>query len=245
MSFALNRNDISTPDTSRYLYFVVALSLPLIALALQALARTPARALLVGVLVCYLVVEQGLLLVAEERQYEAPVVQQETLGLARLIADGEQVYSIAYGVDVNTASITRWVQQGALGDLSRVGPQAVLDARAAGQVRNDRAPRPDAPADGIAQVAGAAGALGPHSCSTAEVVPGAVAARVRLEPGQTLGVTLEDRGALTYRAVDSGLHSAVQTIKAPVHETRWFSTLTPLTLEFVATAGERLRFCTP
>lgn len=244
LSFAVNRNDISTPDTSRYLYFVIALSLPLIGAALVHVARVPWQKAVMGIFIAFLVGHQGLMLVQQERQFESPQLRADTLGLARLISDGVPVRSVALAVDVNTASITKWVEEGTLGDLTTVPAQHVLDARAIGLVANHRQQEPGTTV-GDAVLPGAAHALRPGDCAVASVTPGSVAAVVTLEPGETVAVQAEGAGGIAYRLVDGEVRSRTLTIETQAHETRWLSTPVPLRLEVMAVEGEDVGFCAP
>jgi len=254
-SFAVNRNDISTPDTSRYLYFVIGLSLPLLGVVLSRFTRSPWQTALVGGILVYLVIEQGLLLVSQERQYESPQLQHDTLGLAALIEAGEPVDSVALAVDVNTTSITKWVEEEALGTLSDVPAQYVLDARGFGQV----ASHPDQPADttaatvrpaagsarGTADGVGDGAPLGPGACAATSVVPGSVAATVSLQPGTTVAVTVEDGTSLVYRVLQGDARSRTIGITVPVNGTRWLTSRTTMELELVADSGQDLTVCAP
>ncbi len=243
--FAINRNDISDPDTSRYLYFVIALSLPLIGAALAHLAATPWAARLVAVFVAYVIVQQGLLLLAEERRLESPQLRADTLGLARLIDEGAPVVSVALGVDVNTESITKWVREGALGRLEDVPDQFVLDARAIGLVSGFEQRPPDSGTGVVRPGDAHAEPLRAGACQTVGASSGAIAATLSLSPGQTVSMTAEHTGLLRYRVVDRGERSRQMKLEVPVNDARWITTRVPLELEVVTGSGLDVTFCTP
>jgi hypothetical protein len=207
-------------------------------------ARAPWQTVVAGLFIAFLVVHQGLMLVQQERRFESPQLRADTLGLARLISDGVPVYSVALGVDVNTTSITKWVEEGTLGDLAAVPDQHVLDARAIGLLANHRGQLPETTVGDVV-LSGAGTALAPGSCAVASVAAGSVAATVTLQPGETVAVRAEGADDIVYRVVDGEVRSRTQDIEVPAHETRWLSTRVPLQLEVLAGEGQDVRFCTP
>ena len=109
-SFAVNRSDISPADSPRYLYFVVGLLLPAVGVALTAAIGRVGQ-LTVAALLVYLVVTQGLVLVAAERPLEQSSMRGDVRGIAHLIVRGEPVAPVALAQDVDVAAITKWYRE--------------------------------------------------------------------------------------------------------------------------------------
>jgi hypothetical protein len=241
--FTAGRVDISLPDIPRYHYFLIALLLPLFGVALSRAVVPLGRTLIAGVL-AYLVVTQGLLLVARERELENPQIQADVLGVAGLISTGEPVRDIKLVEHLTTRAISAWVDEGTLGNLDTVSDQAVRDGRALAQVATGDS-RPAGTSAGTVTEAVAGSAVAAGACESVSAQPGQVAATLQLSPGQTVSVRLDDPGALVYRVVDVGGTSRPIGVPVPVNGTRWVTTSTALTLDVVADTGQTLTFCRP
>lgn len=238
-TLAVNRGDISLPETPRYVYVVVALLLPLVGLALSGQRTRVARGL-VGVFIAYLVLTQGLVLVAGERAQEHPALQTQVLGLAALVDSGEDVFPTDLAVDVNVQTVGAWAERGDLGDLSAVSPGVVSDARALAEVR--LAPTaPEGAQPGGLVSAGDDPVRG--GCATTVTTPGDLAATLSLTPQTTVSVTAADGGEVAFQVVDPGPASTLVTGPVQPNQTYWFAATEALRLDVVASQGQSLRIC--
>ncbi len=236
-SLAIQRGDISLPETPRYTYVFVALMLPVIGLALTALSTRAGR-LVAGLVVIYLAVTQAVVLVAAERDLEAPELQTDVLGMAVLLQADEPVFPTVLAVDVDEVSVGTWADRGDLGPLGAVPPQAVSDARALTQVRLVGEPQQGA---GTIDPPGDAPAAA--SCLVTETTPGALAATLELSPGASVSVVAPDGGELAYQVVGGGPASELVTVPVQPNATYWFTVAVPLTLDVVAAQGQPLELC--
>lgn len=238
-SLAISRGDVSLPETPRYVYVVVALLLPLVGLALSGYRGRVARGL-VGLFLVYLVLTQGLVLVAGERLQEQPLLQRQVLGLAALTERGEDVFPTELAVDVNDETVGVWVERGDLGDLGAVPPEAVSDARALAEVRVESAPPRGADPGGLVS---AGDEVVTDGCATTVTTPGDLAATLALDPSSTVSLTAEDGGEIAFQVVEPGPASRLVTVPVMPNQTYWFSTTEELTVDVVASQGQSLRIC--
>jgi hypothetical protein len=242
-TLAVGRNDISTPDASRYVYFVIALLLPVIGAALTDLADNVGRLLPLGV-VAYLVATQGLVLLAAERPLEAPQMRADVMGLAALIEQRRPVGDTSLATDLDTQTIQKWLDEGAIGNLHDLPKQAVLDATALGMVSVVGTPKTVAAGNVLVGQQRLGGV--PGACATATPPPGQRAALLELSPGQTVSVAVDVPANLTYRVLGrDGSASRLVGLPATPHAPLWLQVTEPLKIEVIADTGQDLTFCAP
>jgi hypothetical protein len=242
LSLAIGRNDISAPTASRYIYFVIALLLPLVGVALTEASLRFGRLLPLGV-VAFLVLTQGVALVSAERQFESPQMRADVVGLAALLEQHRPVADTFLAIDLDTATIKKWVAEGALDKTEHVTDQQLRDAAALGLVSVK--PSPETAAAGDVLVGDERLGTVSGACATATPPPGAPAARAALSPGQTFSVTLDTPGNVTYDVRVGKASSRLMHVSAAPHSPLWFVVTEPMTLEVVADTGQDLTFCNP
>jgi hypothetical protein len=238
-SLAVQRSDISTPDTPRYLYIIVALLLPLIGLAVSGVTLRAGRAV-VGLFLAYLVVTQGVVLLAAERPLESPRLHTDVLGYASLLQRGEPVYPTAMAIDVDERSVGTWAATGKLGSLAGVPEQAVSDARALTQVRLV----PTGPPRVVAgELTPAPGQVRSGRCETTATTTGELAATLAIGPARTVSVVAPNGGHLAFQVVGQGPASRLVQVPLDPHRTYWFTAARDLSVQVVASEGQALRLC--
>ena len=165
-------------------------------------------------------------------------------GIAHLLVGGEPVAPVELAKDVDVAAIRRWLDEGALGDVSGIPESQLRDARAVAQVVT--APvQPDGTVGAKVVVPVAPAQLGAGQCAHVPSRVGEVAATATLHPGETFGVTMNSPAALVYRVVDgSGASRNIGSVVS-LRDTRWFTVTVPLTVEVVADSGQDLTICVP
>jgi spore maturation protein SpmB len=237
-SLAIQRGDISLPDTPRYVYVFVALMLPMIGLALSSPWPRAGR-YAAGVVALYLVLTQAVVFLANERPLERPQLQSDVLGMAVLTEGGEEMFPVVLAVDVDEESVGAWADRGDLGDLDAVPPQAVSDVRAQTQVRVTA--EPPAAGPGTIDPVGDDVVAGP--CLTTATTPGALAATLELTPDTAVSVVAPDGGELAFQVVGTGPASRLMTVPVQPRQTYWFTVAVPLSLDVVAKQGQPLELC--
>jgi hypothetical protein len=242
-SLAVFRSDISPPASSRYLYFVIALLLPFLALLLSEVSRRT-HPLVALVVVAYLVLTQGVYLVAAERQFESPQLLSDVRGLAWLVDHRKPITDvIAPYPYINDQAIRKWLAEDALHVAEDLPAQMILDGSVVGQVTF--AATAESAAVGKVEVDGQTLGLIPGACADASVPPGSEAALMTLSPGQTVSITLDQPGNFTVQVVDGERSSRPRTVAATPNQPQWLGVTSPLTVRVAPEAGQDITFCNP
>jgi spore maturation protein SpmB len=239
VSLAVQRADLGAPDTSRYVYVVVALVLPLIGLVLTGPWPRAGRRL-AATLVGYLVLTQGIELVAVAQAAGLPGLRADVLGLAVLAESGERLFPTGLASHVDQRSVGIWAARGDLGHLRATPAQAVSDARVLAQVRvTDVRPEDTGPG----AVLRAPGEVAPGSCVVTATRPAERAAVLELTSATTVSVMSPDGGQLAYRVVAPGPGSRSVTVPLLRNQTYWITVAAPLTVDVLAVDGQPLELC--
>lgn len=241
VSLAVQRADLGAPDTSRYVYIVLALVLPLIGLVLTGPWPAAGRRVAATV-VGYLVLTQGVELVAVAQVAGLPGLRADVLGLAVLAESGEPLFPTGLASHVDHQSVGIWAARGDLGDLRATPAQAVSDARVLAQVRvTDVRPEDTGPG----AVVRAPDEVAPGYCVVTATRPAERAAVMELTRATTVSVVSPDGGQLAYRIVAPGPGSRSVTVPLLRNQTYWITVAAPLTVDVLAVDGQPLEFCSP
>lgn len=242
-SLAVFRSDISSPASSRYLYIVLALLLPALVMLLSELSYRTHRLVAVAV-VAYLVITQGVGLLASERQFENPQLRADVFGLAWLVEHQKPITeTIAPAPYLHEYAIQKWLAEGALTVDPDLPAQTVLDASVVGQVAVSDAA--GSAAVGQVQVAGQSLGIMPGACGVAAAPPFNEAGLVTLSPGQTVSVTLHQPGTFLVQVVEGDRTSRARSMAATPNVPQWLEVTSPLTLRVSPDAGQAISFCNP
>jgi hypothetical protein len=239
VSLAVQRADLGPPDSSRYVYIVVALVLPLVGLVLTG-PWPPAGRSLAAALVGYLILTQAVELMARAQPLEHPELRSDVLGLAVLAESGERLFPTGLASHVDQQSVAAWAARGDLGDLGATPAQAVSDARASAQVRVTDV-RPEKTEPGTVVPAPVEVPSGP--CVVTATRPGERAAILELTPATSVSVLSPDGGELAYRVVAPGPGSRSVTVPLQRNQIYWITVAAPLTVEVLAVEGQPLELC--